>query len=286
MNAAEGEAMALAVERAGVPNLVWYNYRRVPAIALARQLIDEGRIGRPYHFRAQFLQDWTIAPDLPQGGQALWRLDADAAGSGVTGDLLAHCIDAALWLNGPITRVMAETETFVKERRHQETGKIQPVAIDDACMVMARFANGALGLLESTRYARGHKALMTLELNGEAGSLAFDLEDAQWLDFFEYRAPDGRKVDGHTTGWRRIHVTSFEHPYMDRWWVPGLSIGYEHTFIHAIADFLRGAETGTLTEPTFRTALQTQKVCDAILQSAKIGQWVTTGVDSAGGPRA
>jgi predicted dehydrogenase len=271
MNTAEGEAMVAAVERAGVPNLVWYNYRRVPAIALARQLIDEGRIGRPYHYRAQFLQDWTIAPDLPQGGAALWRLDVNAAGSGVTGDLLAHCIDTAMWLNGPITRVIAETETFVKERRHQETGKIQPVGIDDACMVMAR-------LFESTRYARGHKALMTLELNGEAGSLAFDLEDAQWLPFFEYRAPDGRKVDGHTTGWRKIHVTGFEHPYMDRWWVAGLSIGYEHTFIHAIADFLRGVETGGPAEPTFRTALQTQKLCDAVLRSARTGNWVETDV--------
>ena len=124
MDAAEGEAMVAAVERAGVPNMVWYNYRRVPAITLARQLIDEGRIGRPYHYRAQFLQDWTIAPDVPQGGPALWRLDVHAAGSGVTGDLLAHNIDTAMWLNGPIVRVMAETETFVKERLHQETGKV------------------------------------------------------------------------------------------------------------------------------------------------------------------
>jgi predicted dehydrogenase len=277
MNAAEGEEMARAVERAGVPNMVWYNYRRVPAITLARQLIDEGRIGRPYHYRAQFLQDWTIAPDVPQGGTALWRLDVHAAGSGVTGDLLAHNIDTAMWLNGPIVRVMAETETFVKERLHQETGKIEPVGIDDACMVMARFANGAMGLFESTRYARGHKALKTLELNGEDGSLLFDLHDPQWLSFFEYRTPDGRKIDGHTTGWRKIHVTSFEHPYMDRWWVPGLTIGYEHTFVHAIADFLKGVETGPPAEPTFRTALQTQKVCDAILQSAKSGQWVDTG---------
>ena len=119
---------------------------------------------------------------------------------------------------------------------------------------------------------------MTLELNGETGSLAFKLEDSQWLDFFEYRAPGGRKAKSHTTGWRRIHVTGLEHPYMDRWWVPGLSIGYEHTFIHAIADFLRGTETGTPTEPTFRAALQTQKICDAILHSAKEGQWADTGV--------
>jgi predicted dehydrogenase len=184
IDGAEGEEMVAAVERAGVPNMVWYNYRRVPAITLARQLIDEGRIGRPYHYRAQFLQDWTIAPDLPQGRTALWRLDVHAAGSGVTGDLLAHNIDTAMWLNGPITRVMGQTETFVKERLHQETGRVEPVGIDDACMVMARFAKGSLGLFESTRYARGHKALMTLEINGEDGSLSFDLHDPQWLSFF------------------------------------------------------------------------------------------------------
>jgi predicted dehydrogenase len=278
MNAVEGEAMVEVVERAGVPNMVWYNYRRVPAVTLARQLIDEGRIGQPYHYRALFLQDWTMAADLPQGGAALWRLDAAAAGSGVTGDLLAHNIDTAMWLNGPITRVIADTETFIKERVHQETGKVQPVGIDDACAFLARFANGAMGVFESTRYARGHKALKTFELNGADGSVAFDLHDSQWLSFFEYRTPAGDKLDSHTAGWRKIHVTSFEHPYMDRWWVPGLTIGYEHTFVHALADFLHGVETGTPAEPTFRTALQTQRVCDTILQSAKEGRWVETGV--------
>ena len=275
INAAEGQAMVAAVERAGVPNLVWYNYRRVPAITLAKRLIDEGRIGRPFHYRAQFLQDWTIAEDLPMGGAALWRLDVNAAGSGVTGDLLAHNIDTAMWLNGPIRRVVAETETFVKQRRHQATGKLEPVRIDDACLAIARFANGSLGLFESTRYARGHKALKTFELNGADGSLAFDLHDPQWLQFFEYRNPvSGDKTEGHIAGWRRIHVTNAEHPYMRHWWVPGLSIGYEHSFIHTLADFLRGLETGTPAEPTFRTALQTQRVCDAILQSAKTGQRV------------
>ncbi len=277
MSAAEGEAMAAAVER--VPNFVCYNYRRVPAVTLARQLIDEGRIGRPFHYRAQFLQDWTISPDLPQGGPALWRLDAKAAGSGVTGDLLAHCIDTAIWLNGPIVRVMAETETFIKERSHQETGKIEPVGIDDACLVMARFANGSMGLFESTRYARGHKALKTFELNGETGSLAFDLHDPQWLQFFEYRSPEsGEKTEGHIAGWRRIHITNAEHPFMSHWWVPGLSIGYEHSFIHTFADFLKGIETGAPAEPTFRTALATQRVCDAILRSAETRYWIETGL--------
>ncbi len=278
MNAAQGEQMVAAVEAAGVPNMVWYNYRRVPAISLARQLVDEGRVGRPYHYRALFLQDWTMAADLPQGGAALWRLDAAAAGSGVTGDLLAHNIDTAMWLNGPITRVVADTETFIKERLHQETGEVQPVGIDDACAFLARFANGAMGVFESTRYARGHKAKKTLELNGADGSIAFDLHDSQWLEFFEYTRVGGAKVEGHLAGWRKIHVTSFEHPYMDRWWVPGLSIGYEHTFVHALADFLRGVETGTPAEPIFRTALQTQKVCDAVLESARTGRWVETGL--------
>ena len=278
MDVAEGEAMVAAVEAAGVPNMVWYNYRRVPAVTLARQLIDEGRIGQPYHYRGLFLQDWTMSADLPQGGAALWRLDVKAAGSGVTGDLLAHNIDTAMWLNGPITRVVADTETFIKQRVHQETGQLQPVGIDDACAFLARFANGSMGIFESTRYARGHKALKTFELNGADGSVAFDLHDSQWLEFFEYTQSTGDKVASHLTGWRKIHVTSFEHPYMGHWWVPGLSIGYEHTFVHALADFLRGVETGTPAEPTFRTALSTQRVCDAVLASAAGGKWVETGL--------
>lgn len=277
--AAEAEAMVAAVRTAGVPNMVWYNYRRVPAVTLARQLVEEGRIGRPFHYRASFLQDWTISPDVPQGGPALWRLDVAAAGSGVTGDLIAHNIDTALWLNGPITAVAATTKTFVKERVHQATGEVQPVGIDDACMVMARFENGSLGLFESTRYARGHKALKTFELNGEAGSLRFDLHDSQYLDFFEYRQPSsGAKVEGHLAGWRRIHVTGAEHPYMAHWWVPGLTIGYEHSFVHAIADFLQGLETGRPAMPDFADAFRTQQVCDAVLRSAASGRWEPTGL--------
>ena len=283
MDVAEGEAMVAAVERAGVPTMVWYNYRRVPSVSLARQLVEEGRIGRPYHYRAQFLQDWTIAEDLPQGGAALWRLDVESAGSGVTGDLLAHNIDTAMWLNGPITRVLAETETFVKERLHQETGKLQPVGIDDACIFICRFANGAMGVFESTRYARGHKALKTFELNGADGSVRFDLHEPEYLDYFEYRAREtGGKVPSHTAGWRRIHVTNSEHPYMGHWWVPGLVIGYEHSFVHAVADFLKGLETGVPAQPDFRSALQTQKVCEAVLRSAESGRWEQTGVTLQG----
>ncbi len=281
MNVEEAERMTQAVEEAGIPNMVWFNYRRVPAIALARQIVDEQRIGRPFHYRATYLQDWTIAEDVPQGGAALWRLDVDVAGSGVTGDLLAHSIDTAMWLNGPITRVVADTETFVKERMHQETGKMQPVGIDDACMFLARFANGSMGTFESTRYARGRKNFNTFELNGADGSVHFDLEDPQYIDFFEHTRPaTGDKVEDHLTGWRRIHVTNFEHPYMDRWWVPGCTVGYEHTFIHALADFLKGVESGTPAQPDFRNALQTQRVCDAVLASARSRGWVDTGVES------
>ncbi len=280
MRAADGEAMVEAVEKAGVPTMVWYNYRRVPAVSLARQLVAEGRIGKPYHYRAQFLQDWTIAQDLPQGGAALWRLDAAAAGSGVTGDLLAHCIDTAMWLNGPITKVCADTETFVKERLHQETGRVEPVGIDDACSFLCRFANGSMGLFESTRYARGNKALKTFELNGADGAVKFDLHQPEWLEFYAYRDPDGRRTPSHVSGWQRIHVTNGEHPYMAHWWVPGLVIGYEHSFVHAVADFLAGLEAGKPAEPTFRTALQTQKVCDAVLRSAAAGRWEATGLQS------
>jgi predicted dehydrogenase len=276
LDGAEAAAMTQAVERAGVPNMVWYNYRRVPAISLAKQVVDEGRIGRAFHYRATYLQDWTIAPDVPQGGQTLWRLDKAVAGSGVTGDLLAHSIDTAMWLNGPIERVSATTETFVKERLHQETQRVQPVGIDDACLFLARFANGSLGTFEATRYARGRKNYNTFELNGEHGSVHFDLEDPQYLDFFEYRKPgSGAKVEDHLAGWRRVHVTNFEHPYMDRWWVPGCTIGYEHTFVHALADFLRAAEEGRPAEPDFRSGWQTQKVCDAVLASAERGAWIS-----------
>jgi len=279
MDAAEGEAMVAAIEAAGVPNMVWFNYRRVPAISLARRLVDEGRIGRPYHYRATYLQDWTIAEDVPQGGATLWRLDAARAGSGVTGDLLAHSIDTAMWLNGPIEQVVAMTETFVKQRRHQESGEVSPVTVDDAVAVLARFENGAMGTFESTRYARGRKNYNTFELDGADGSVHFDLEDPQYLDFYEHTAhATGRKVEDHLTGWRRIHVTNFEHPYMDHWWVPGCTIGYEHTFTHALADFLRGVETGHPVRPDFRDALQTQKVCDAVLRSAETGKWEATGV--------
>src|SRR5918995_653096 len=229
-NAAEAQAMVAAVESAGVPNTVWYNYRRVPAVTMIKELLDEGKFGRIFHYRAKFLQD------------------------------------------GPIAEVTAMTETFIKERTHTLTGKVQPVGIDDASAVLCRFANGSLAMFEATRYARGHKALYTLEINGEHASAAWDLHDLHRVQYFDHRD------EGRVRGWRNIHVTDGDQPYMKHWWVPGLQIGYEHTFTHQFADFVAAAAKGQSLPPTFRDGLATDHVTDAVLASAKSRQWekVTT----------
>jgi len=266
-NASEAQSMTEAVEAAKVPNMVWYNYRRVPAVTLLKNLLDTGRFGKIFHYRAKFLQDWTISKDLPQGGEGLWRLDAAVAGSGVTGDLLAHTIDTAMWLNGPISEVVSMTETFVKERKHNLTGRVQPVGIDDASAFLCRFENGSLATFEATRYARGHKALYTHEINGEHASAMWDLHDLHRIQFFDHRD------EGQLRGWRSVHITDGDHPYMKHWWVPGLQIGYEHTFTHQFADFLQSVAEGEAAAPTFRDAMATDQVTDAVLKSAKTRQW-------------
>lgn len=268
----EGQKMVDAVEKAKVANTIWYNYRRVPAVTLAKQIIDSGKLGKIFHYRANFLQDWTISPELPQGGEGLWRLDVEAAGSGVTGDLLAHCIDTAMWLNGGISDVSAVTETFIKERVHQASGKVQKVGIDDACIFHCHFENGSLGLFESTRYARGHKALYTFEINGEHASIRWDLHDLNRIEYYDHND------ESIVRGWRSILVTDADQPYMKRWWVPGLTIGYEHSFVHQAADFFKSLETGEPCHPTFRDALETQKVCAAVIDSANTRSWKNTNV--------
>jgi len=264
---AESQGMVDAIEKAGVKNTVWYNYRRIPAVTLAKQIIDSGKLGKIYHYRANFLQDWTINENLPQGGEGLWRMDAAVSGSGVVGDLLSHCVDTAIWLNGGIKDVSAMTETFVKERMHQLTGKVEKLSIDDACSFFCHFNNGSLGLFESTRYARGHKALYTFEINGANASIRWDLHDLNRLEFFD------NGDESQLRGWRSIHVTDGEQPYMNKWWVPGLGIGYEHSFVHQVADFLKSLETGESCSPTFKEALETQKVCQAVLDSAATRSW-------------
>jgi myo-inositol 2-dehydrogenase/D-chiro-inositol 1-dehydrogenase len=239
----------------------------VPAVTLAKQLIDEGKLGRIFHYRAKFLQDWTISADLPQGGAGLWRLDVKVAGSGVTGDLLAHCIDTAMWLNGSIDSVTATTETFIKERKHTLTGKVEKVGIDDASLFLARFSNGSLATFESTRYARGHKALYTFEINGEHASIFWDLHDLHRLQYFDHRD------QGALRGWRSLHITDGDHPYMKNWWVPGLQIGYAETFVHQVADFIQGLSKGKMPGPTFKDGLATDYVTDAVLKSARTRRW-------------
>jgi len=266
-NLAESKEMLDAIEKAGVKNTVWYNYRRIPAVTLAKNIVDSGKLGKIYHYRANFLQDWTINENLPQGGEALWRMDAAVAGSGVVGDLLSHCIDTAIWLNGGIQEVSAMTETFVKQRMHQLTGKVEDVHIDDACSFFCKFNNGSLGLFESTRYARGHKALYTFEINGANASIRWDLHDLNRLEYFD------NGDESNLRGWRSIHVTDGEQPYMNKWWVPGLGIGYEHSFVHQVADFLKSLETFEPCHPTFQDAFETQKVCQAVLDSAASRSW-------------
>ena len=180
---------------------------------------------------------------------------------------MAHCIDTAIWLNGGIADVSAVTETFIKERVHTATGEKQKVTIDDACLFHCHFVNGSLGQFESTRYARGHKALYTFEINGADASIRWDLHYLNRLEFFDH------SDDSTTRGWRSVHITDGDMPYMDKWWVPGLCIGYEHTFVHQVADFLGSLDAGTPCNPTFRDALETAKVCDAVLDSAKDRAW-------------
>ncbi|MDQ8184634.1 Gfo/Idh/MocA family oxidoreductase [Pelagicoccus sp. SDUM812002] len=268
MNPAESRKMVAAVEKAGVRNMVWYNYRRAPAVTMAKNLIDSGKLGKIFHYRAKFLQDWTINADVPQGGAGTWRLDASVSGSGVTGDLLAHCIDTAIWLNGNIDSVSGMTETFVKKRKNALTGKKQEVKIDDAAAFLARFENGSLATFEATRYARGHKALNTLEINGEHASLAWDLHDLHRLQWFDHRD------DAEVRGWRSIHLSESEHPYVGNWWIPGCQIGFEHTFTHQVADFIDSLSKRKPAGPTFKDGLATDYVTDAVLRSAKSGRWL------------
>ena len=263
MDGAQARAMTDAVKKAGVPNMVWYNYRRVPAITLAKQIIEEGRLGKIFHYRSAFLQDWTISPEVPM----IWRLDKDVAGSGVAGDLVSHLLDTARYLIGDFAAVTALTKVFVEERDFQSEDakggkKRRKVEIDDACLVLAEFANGAVGTFEATRYARGNKAVDNFEVNGEKGSIAFDLEDMVHLKFFDYND------DKHLQGFRNVLVTGAEHPYMAKWWVPGLSIGYEHTFVHQLADFFEALSEGGKFTPDFEEGTRCQLILDAILESA------------------
>jgi predicted dehydrogenase len=264
MNGEEAEKMAAAARKSGKTNTVWFNYRRVPAIAFARQLIEEGRIGRVYHFRATYLQDWTMDPSVP----LVWRMDKDIAGSGVTGDLHSHIVDISNYLVSDIESVTAATEIYVHERETLEGGAKEKIEIEDASVFLARYKDGALGHFEATRFANGRKNFNTFEVNGEIGSIYFNLEDMSRLWYFDSREPK------HVQGWRQISVWEEQHPYMKNWWVPGCAIGYEHTFANQAADLVRAVAEGKPMKPDFDDGLKCQRVLDAVLESAATNQWV------------
>ena len=263
MNGAEAEQMAAAARKSGKINTVWFNYRRVPAIAFARQLIDEGRIGRVYHFRALYLQDWTMDPSVP----LLWRMDKDVAGSGVTGDLHSHIVDLSNFLAGDIESVAGTSKIFIDERERPEGGKSK-VEIEDASIFVAKYTNGAIGHFEATRFANGRKNGNTFEINGEVGSLYFDLEDMSRLWYFDSREPK------HIQGWRKISVWEEVHPYMKQWWVPGCAIGYEHTFGNQAADLMNAIAQNKPMQPNFDDGLKCQLVLDAVMEASSSDRWV------------
>jgi predicted dehydrogenase len=277
---AEAEEMTheaqCAAER-GVRTMVGFNYRRVPAIALARQMIAAGQLGVIRHVRAVYLQDWIVDPQFP----LVWRLRAEEAGSGALGDIGAHIVDVTQYLLGDrIAGVSALTETFIKERplpgatsdggRPARSGKGRgAVTVDDAVVFIARFAGGALATFEATRFATGRKNALRVEINGELGSLAFDLEACNELQFYDRSSPSG------TRGFTRILVTEPEHPYMAAWWPPGHLIGYEHSFTHEMRDLLEAVAENRDPQPSFRDGLQVQRVLDAVARSAaETSQWI------------
>ena len=272
---AEAEAMKAAADAAydgGARAMVGFNYRRLPALALARRLVEQGRIGSLRHFRAVYLQDWLADPDAPM----TWRMRAERAGSGALGDLGAHIVDLARYLTGDeITGVSAISATFVRERPWAggpgaEGRRTGTVTVDDAVVFTGRLASGALASFEATRYATGRKNGLRVELNGSAGSLAFDLERLNELEFFDAGEDSG------TSGFRRVLVTDGSHPYLSGWWPPGHTLGWEHTFTHQARDLLTAIADGAQPLPSFGDGLAAQRVLDAVARSAASGNsWET-----------
>ena len=266
LDVAEAQRMTDAVRKTRVVNMVCHNYRRVPALVLAREMIADGALGdRLFHFRARYAQDWIADPEFP----LVWRLRSGPAGSGSLGDIGSHVIDLGRYLVGEFREVCALSETFVKRRPLSANSRRRGrVTVDDAVSVMGRFRNGALASLEATRFAPGRKNSLTIEINGSKGSLAFDLEQMNRLRFYDARDPEKQR------GFREIIVTESKHPYGGHWWPPGHLIGYEHSFVHTIADFVRAIIARKSVSPNFADGLANQRVLAAVAQSARRKQWV------------
>ncbi len=275
-NVAEAEKMVAAVEKAGVKNMVAFNYRRVPAIALAKQLIEQGMLGKIYHFRAVYLQDWIRDPNFP----LVWRLRKETAGSGPHGDLNAHIIDIAQFLVGNIERVNGLAMNFIKKRKlpaesKAESGlksmkgseKMGEVTVEDAMAILAKIKGGIMGTFEATRFATGRRNHNCIEVNGSKGALWWDLERMDELHFYTDEDPKFAR------GFRTILVTEAEHPYISNYWPAGHIIGWGETFTNEIYDFLKSIEDDTKPSPSFREGLQNQKVLEAVVKSAETEQW-------------
>ncbi len=273
----EAEKMLEAVEEAGVKHMVCFNFRRVPAIALAKRFIDEGKLGNIYHFRAQYLQDWIADPNFP----LVWRLRDEIAGSGAHGDLNSHIIDLARHLVGEFDQVIGMQETFIKERptlmaseklatglTAEASGTMGKVTVDDTTLFLARFTNGAVGSFEATRLAPGRRNGLRIEINGSRGSLLFELEDMNRLWFYSCDDPEDAQ------GFRRIQVTEPTHPYIDAWWPPGHIIGWEHTFVNLVYDFIKAIDQGKNPSPSFVDGVACQRVMETVKKSIQEGKWV------------
>jgi predicted dehydrogenase len=271
-------AMVAAVKKSGVVNMICHNYRRIPAIAHAKKMIEEGALGQIYHYHARYAQDWIVDPNFP----LVWRLQKGISGSGAHGDINAHIIDLGRYLVGEFKEVCGQLHTFIKERPiPSEAGKgsgltataqqkMGKVTVDDAAMFIGRFDNGALANVEATRFALGRKNHIEIEINGSKGSLHFDFEDMNRLKFFDNNQPKDRQ------GFSDILVTQpgGVHPYVGQWWPPGHIIGYEHTFVHTIADFVNACVAGKSVQPTFEDGLRNQMVLEAVEESSQKGKWV------------
>jgi predicted dehydrogenase len=278
LNTQECAKMLSAVKKAGVIHMVNQNYRRVPAIAQAKKMIEEGVLGTIYHYRARYAQDWITDPNFP----LVWRLRKNVSGSGAHGDICAHIIDLARYLVGEFKEVCGLMNTFIKKRPLEDkdakagglggkgTKKMGTVTVDDASLFIGRFQNGAIASLEATRFALGRKNHITFEINGSKGSLYFDLEDLNRLQYFDNSNPSDRQ------GFRDILVTQPGgiHPYVGQWWPPGHIIGYEHTFVHAVADFVNAVADHKPLKPDFEDGLKNQTVMEAVEESAQTKSWV------------
>jgi predicted dehydrogenase len=259
---ADAERMAAAAKKAGVVNMVCHNYRRCPAVALAKQIIDEGQLGDIYHYRGVYLQDWIVDPSFPR----VWRLEKARAGSGSLGDILSHTMDLSRHLVGEPTEVSGLLRTFIAERPLPgDPSRRGKVDVDDSAQALVKFANGAVGYYEGSRFAPGRKNYNRFEINGSKGSLVWDLERMNELEFYSEAGP--------LSGFRVISVTDGKHPYLSAWWPPGHIIGYEHSFTHTVHDFLQGVVDARSPRPDFEDGVRNQRVLDAIEKSATTGQW-------------